>query len=102
VAFQTHLFDLPNAGSAIGSEDQAKQSGDQIVVLPALPWGLELFAVGTGGVMVLQTTGSYLAPFGFYILVAPWAPLFQIGTASPTIQATIGNKSWIVLDTAHG
>ena len=74
MALQANFANLADASSSVGIEYKTKDLGHEVVKHPAFVWILELVAISTGRVRIVQATLPYLAPGRFLILMTTRTP----------------------------
>jgi hypothetical protein len=62
VILNSHLFNLHNTSSAIGTKNKANDLGNDVVVFLAFTWIREIRAISAGRVMMFHAAYPNLAP----------------------------------------
>jgi len=101
MACQSIFTYLQNASPSIGSEDDGKYLGDDIIELGTIV-GIDKFrAIGARAELMIDTAGAQLAPGCFSVLLASRTFILPISSAGTTIQSTIGHKICTFFDLIH-
>ena len=92
VALNPDIPYLLNACGAVGSEYKREQFCNGVIEFFTVVRVRDLTAVRTGCKILLATTGAYLAPGGFLVVVTTRTSFCQVGAASSAIKPAVGDE----------
>jgi hypothetical protein len=90
-SFIAILLYLANTGSPIRFKHKAKNFRHKVVKHLAIHRIAIFHTVGTTGIAVVITAGTYFTPGSFIVKAAPRATFVFVLKASPAIQTAFGN-----------
>ena len=94
-------FDVLDAGTAVGPEEHAENSGDEVVVIRAAHDVIVFFALRAACAAVFRTTSADSAPGRFVIFSAAGTAFFEIAPAGAAEKTTACNEVCVGGDGSH-